>query len=255
MSKTLIKIIATILVISVLAGGYYAIANRDKLFGPKNNNQSNQSGQTNLNLDEIKKDFANRERKSASGVTPPSEITDRFNALIAKSEQAIKDNKPSDPANKDLSWDYLIIANSQGILGQYDKAERSYLKAIEKFPNDFRANMNLGDLYILMDLQQNAAIRFYDTVNLYPKNAMIYTKLADLYFKYSTAPEKAQGIYELGWKNADDKRLVLDYYLIYLKTQKKDLVKWEEINREYEKITGSKANQQEQQIEQSIDIK
>ncbi|MFA6526120.1 MAG: hypothetical protein WCT26_01755 [Candidatus Buchananbacteria bacterium] len=252
MQKTIIKIIATILVIIVLAGGYYAIVNRDKLFGPKIENQPSQAG---LNLEEIKNDFVNRDRKSASGVTPPQAITDRFNALIEKSQQAIKDNKPSDPANKDLSWDYLIIANSQGILGQYDKAEQSYLKAIEKFPSDYRANMNLGDLYILMDLQRDAAVKFYDTVNLYPKNAMIYTKLADLYFKYSTAPEKAQAIYELGWKNADDKRLVLDYYLIYLKTQKKDLVKWEEINREYEKITGSKEQQQVQQIEQSIDIK
>ena len=254
-SKIIIKIIATILIIVVLAGGYYAIANRDKLFGSKAGNSSDQTGQTTLNLEEIKNDFVNRERKPASGVTPPQEITDRFNALIAKSEQAIKDNKPSDSANKDLSWDYLIIANSQGILGQYDKAEQSYLEAIKKFPNDYRANMNLGDLYILMDSQQSAAIKFYDTVNLYPKNAMIYTKLADLYFKYSTAPEKAQGIYELGWKNADDKRLVLDYYMQYLQSQKKDLVKYEEIKREYEKITGSKVNQQEQQIEQSIDIK
>lgn len=253
--STIIKIIATILVIAVLAGGYYVIVNRDKLFSSKAGSSTNQTGQAGLNLEEIKKDFANRERKSFSGVTPPQAITDRFNALIAKSEQAIKDNKPSDPANKDLSWDYLIIANSQGILGRYDEAEQSYLEAIKKFPNDYRANMNLGDLYILMDLQQNAAIRFYDTVNLYPKNAMIYTKLADLYFKYSTAPEKAQAIYELGWKNADDKRLVLDYYMQYLQTQKKDLVKLEEIKREYEKITGSKVNQQEQQIEQSIDIK
>lgn len=252
MSKTLIKIIATVLVIVVLGGGYYVIANYQKLFGPK---AATQSSQTELNLEEIKNDFTNRERKSVSGVTPPQEITDRFEVVIVKSRQAIKDNKPSDPNAKDLSADYDVIANSQAILGRYDEAEQSYLKALEKFPDDYRANMNLGDLYILMDLQQNAAIKFYDTVNLYPKNAMIYTKLADLYFKYSTAPEKAQAIYELGWKNADDTRLVLDYYLIYLKTQKRDLVKWEEINREYEKLTGSKEQQQVQQIEQNIDIK
>jgi tetratricopeptide (TPR) repeat protein len=251
-SKTVIKIIATVLIILVLAGGFYIFTNYHKLFGPKTDSQS---GQSILNLEEIKNDFVNRERKSSSGVVPPQEITDRYNDLIAKSQQAIKDNKPSDPANSDLSWDYLIIANSQAILGQYDQAEQSYLKAIEKFPNDYRANMNLGDLYILMELPQSAAIKFYDTVNLYPENAMIYAKLADLYFKYSKAPEKAQDIYELGWKNSDDDRLVLDYYLIYLKTQKKDMAKYEEIKREYEKVIGSKVEQREQELEQTIELK
>ncbi|MFA6593779.1 MAG: hypothetical protein WCT16_00830 [Candidatus Buchananbacteria bacterium] len=251
-SKNLAKIISIIAIILVLAGLFYIFTNYQKLFGPK---ADSQSGQVIFNLEEIKNDFANRERKSASGVVPPQEITDRYNNLIAKSRQAIADNKPSDPANSDLSWDYLIIANSQAILGQYDQAEQSYLKAIEKFPNDYRANMNLGDLYILMELPQSAAIKFYDTVNLYPKNAMIYTKLADLYFKYSKAPEKTQAIYELGWKSADDKRLVLDYYMIYLQTQKRDLVKYEEIKREYEKIVGSKTEQAEQGLEQTIELK
>lgn len=251
-SKTIIKTLAVVLVILALAGGSYVIFNYQELFGPKIDGQT---GQQVYNQEEIKKDFTNRERKSASGVVPPQEITDRYNALIAKSRQAIADNKPSDPTNADLSWDYLIIANSQMILGQYDAAEQSYLKALEKFPNDYRANMNLGDLYILMELPQSAAIKFYDTVSLYPKNAMIYTKLADLYFKYSKAPEKAQAIYELGWKNSDDDRLVLDYYMQYLKLQKKDLVKYEEIKREYEKIISSKAEQQEQELEQTIELK
>jgi len=249
------KAIATVLVILVLAAGFYVFTNYQGLFGSKTGDQSGQSSQKAFNPDEIKKDFANREKKLSSGVVPPQEITDHYNALIAKSQQAIKDNKPSDPANSDLSWDYVIIANSQAILGQYDQAEQSYLQAIEKFPDNYRANMNLGDLYILMELPQSAAIKFIDTLNLYPKDALIYTKLADLYFKYSTAPEKAQSFYELGWKNADDKRLVLDYYIIYLQTQKKDLVKLEEIKREYEKITGSKVEQTEQELEKTIDIK
>jgi tetratricopeptide (TPR) repeat protein len=251
-SKNIIKVIATILVIIVLDGGFYVLANYSKLFGPKNNNQASE---TVLNLDEIKNDFVNRQKKSTSGVVPPQAITDRFDAAIAKSQQAIKDNKPSDPANKDLAADYVAIANSQMILGRYDEAEQSYLKAIEKFPDDYRANMNLGDLYILMGLPQSAAIKFYDTIKLYPQDAMIYTKLADLYFKYSTAPEKAQGIYELGWKNAADTRVILSYYIVYLQTQKKDQVKLEEVQRELEKITGSKAEQQIQQIEQNIDLK
>jgi len=251
-SKTILKILATILVIAILAGGYYVVANYAKLFGPKTENQAGQSA---LNLAEIKNDFANRERKSASGVVPPKEITDRYEAMIAKSQQAIQDNKPSDPSNKDLSWDYLIIANSQAILGRYDQAEQSYLKALEKFPSDYRANMNLGDLYILMELPQSAAIKFYDTIKLYPKDGMIYTKLADLYFKYSAAPEKAQNIYELGWKNADDKRVVLDYYMQYLQSQKKDLIKYEEIKAEYEKLTGSKVEQTKQNIEQTLELK
>jgi len=252
--KTIIKVFATIIVILILGGGFYVFTNYSKIFGQKIGDQ-NQGSQKILNLEEIKIDFSNRERKSSSGVVPPQEIIDRYNALIAKSEKAIADNKPSDPANSDLSWDYLIIANSQTILGQYDEAEQSYLKALEKFPNDYRANMNLGDLYILMELPQSAAVKFYDTVSIYPKNAMIYTKLADLYFKYSKAPEKAQDIYELGWKNSDDVRLVLDYYMQYLQLQKKDLVKYEEIKREYEKVIGSKAEQQEQELEKNIELK
>ncbi|MFA6227892.1 MAG: tetratricopeptide repeat protein [Patescibacteria group bacterium] len=250
-SKTIIKTLAVVLVILVLAGCFYVIANYQELFGPK---IEGQIGQQVYNPEEIKKDFSNRERKSASGVVPPQEITDRYNDLIAKSRQAIADNKPSDPANPDLSWDYVIIANSQAILGQYDEAEQSYLQAAQKFPDNYRAHMNLGDLYILMELPQSAAVKFAEAVNLYPKDGMIYTKLADLYFKYSTAPEKAQDIYELGWKNADDKRLVLNYYIIYLQTQKKDLVKLEEIKREYEKIISGKVEQQKQKIEQTIDV-
>ncbi|MFA5124421.1 MAG: tetratricopeptide repeat protein [Patescibacteria group bacterium] len=251
-SKTIIKVIATVLVILILVGGYYVVTNRDSLFNSKTGDQPSQSG---LNLEEIKNDFVNRERKSASGVVPPQEITDRYNALIAKSRQAIVDGQPSSSENSDLSWDYLIIANSQAILGQYDEAEQTYLKAIEAFPDNYRANMNLGDLYILMELPQSAAVKFYDTINLYPKDAMIYTKLADLYFKYSKAPEKTQDIYELGWKNSDDDRLLLNYYLVYLETQKKDAIKYEEIKREYEKVLGSKMEQQEQQLEQTIELK
>jgi tetratricopeptide (TPR) repeat protein len=208
-----------------------------------------------ISREDIKRDFVDGEKKLKSDVLPPQHIKDRFEQAIEVSKQAIQDGKPSMSEFKNLSEDYLNIASSYSILGDYQQAEEWYLKLLEKWPKDYKANMNLGDLYILMGLYQQSANKYLDTIEFYPHDFRVPAKLADLYIKHSVSSDKlmkVDKIYEYGIKNADNPKSLYKSYAFFLENYLKDYERALEMEREYQKITGSKEQQEIERLEKMI---
>ncbi len=208
-----------------------------------------------ISREDIKKDFVDGQKKLKSSVAAPANIKARFKEAIDFSEQAIKNNKPSQPQFKDLSDDYLNVASAYSILGDYEQAEKWYLKLLEKWPKNYKANMNLGDLYILMGLYRSAANKYLDTIEYYPHDFRVVGKLADLYVKYSTDADKlnkVDKIYQYGIHNADNPKRLYKSYAFFLENYLKDYPRALEMQREYQKITGSKEQQEIERLERMI---
>ncbi len=208
-----------------------------------------------ITRDIVAQDFSNGNKKLKSDVTPPANYQERFMGYINKSLQAIKTGIPSQPDFKDLKEDTFNIALSYSILGDYQQAEEWYYKVLEKWPNDYKSLMNLGDLYILMGQYQDAANKYLDTIKAYPNDARIYSKLADLYVKYSTVNDKldkAKAVYEFGIKHAQNLKQLYKNYSFFLENYLKDYAGALEMEREYQKITGSKEQQEIERLEKMI---
>jgi tetratricopeptide (TPR) repeat protein len=204
---------------------------------------------------DIAKDFVNQEKKLHSDAIPPQSLKDRLADPINKSLEAIKNNKPSEERFKDLRDDYLNVASDYSILGDYAKAEEYYQKILEQWPDDYKANMNLGDLDIMMGQYQAAGYKFMDTVEKYPKDYRIYAKLVDLYINYSIALDnlaKADKIYEVGTKKVDYKISLYKDYAYFLENYLKDYNRAIEVTREYEKIAGSQENVEIERLQKMI---
>jgi len=204
---------------------------------------------------DIKHDFVDAKKKTHSAVIPPDNIKHRFTQAIQQSKQAILDNQPSVAKAQDLSEDYLNIASSYSILGNYEKAEKWYLEMLNKWPKNYKANMNLGDLYILMGLYQQSANKYLDGINFYPHDFRLPAKLADLYIKYSVSPtklNKADKIYDYGIKNADNPKSLYKSYAFFLENYLKDYQRALQMQREYQKITGSRQQQAIERLERMI---
>jgi len=248
-----IAIVATFVIVLIIAGvGIYWYSGG---FRPQSQPAADGSAVIGWSREEVTADFKNNELKIRGDAVPPQEIKDRYGAAIAKAKQAISDNKPTIKGDKDVSGDYITVASSYAILGDYGESENWYKKTIEKFPDNYLAHMNLGDLYILMGQSREAAGKFYDTHKLYPKDSVIYTKLADLYYAYAFVnKERADAIYELGVKNAVYPKIVLNSYIYYLEKLRPNPAKLEEMQREYEKITGSRLEQRKENIQTQVEI-
>jgi tetratricopeptide (TPR) repeat protein len=204
---------------------------------------------------DIQKDFVNEEKKLKSDVLPPQRIKDRFERAIKVSRQAIEAGKPSQPRFKDLKEDYLTVASSYSILGNYQQAEEWYLKMLVKWPKDYKANMNLGDLYILMRQYRSAAEKYLDTIIYYPHDFRIPVKFAELYVRHSQSVDKlakADKIYAYGIHNADNPKSIYKAYASFLEYYLKDYKRALEMEREYQKITGSKEQQAIERLERLI---
>ncbi len=208
-----------------------------------------------ITYEDIKNDFIDKDKKLKSEVIPPPNIKNRFDKAIKVSKQAIKSGKPSQKTFKDLSEDYLNVASSYSILGNYQLAEEWYLKLLEKWPKNYKANINLGDLYILMGSYQQAADKYLDAIKFYPHDFRAVAKLADLYVKYSVSSnklEQADKIYAYGIKNANNPKSLYKSYAFFLENYLKDYPRALEMQREYQKITGSKEQQAIERLEKMI---
>ena len=208
-----------------------------------------------ISRQDINNDFENKTKVLESGVIPPDNITKRFMDSINISLKAIESGAPSSGQFKDLKEDYFNIASSYGILGHYEKAEEYYFKTLEKWPDDYKSHLNLGDLYILMRQPQSAGYKFLDVQELYPNDFRVYNKLADLYVKYSKAGDrldKADKIYAFGAKIASNLKTIYKNYAFFLENYLKDYERALQVEREYQKITGSKEQQEIERLQKMM---
>lgn len=250
-NKSLSGLLTIIICIIVFVGAIFAY---NKFEQNKKNTLDQKSKQGIILSDkDFINDFQNLPKKEASQAKQPQNAIDKYNAQIEVSKKAIEDNKPSQEKFKDLSDDYAIIAFNYYILGDYKISEEWQKKLLEKWPDNYKAMLNLGDLYIMMGQYQESAKYFYQATKAYPETDLAYIKLADLYTKFATNnKDKASMIYEDGINHANYKRALLKAYASYLELYKKDYQKAILIWREYEKVSGDKAEQEIQRIQQKI---
>lgn len=250
------KGLVLILILVVLAGaGLYWNSTRES-------DQPTEQGSIGAVISEadIDNDFIDGDKRTKQEVVPPENIMTKYTALINNSLQAIKDNKPSSEDFKDLNEDYLTVATGYNILGDFEKAEESYKKMLEAFPNDYKANLNLGDLYISMKQYRQAGKQYLRVVEKYPADYRVYSKLATLYYDYAKLDEpskikKASMVYEWGIKNADDKKVLYKDYAFFAENYAKDYAKAADALREYQKITGSVEEQEIERLEQMMETR
>ncbi len=203
----------------------------------------------------IEQDFKNKDIKLLSDVIPPDNYKDKYIGLINISLEAIESGEPSDPSFDDLQEDYLNIASSYSILGNYEESQKYYLELLQNWPKNYRANMNLGDLYIMMHQYKNSADKFLDTIFFYRNDFRIYHKLADLYVKYSISNNKfskVDEIYKFAIKQANNPRELYKNYASFLEYYLKDYDRALAMEREYQKITGNVVEQEIERLQNLI---
>lgn len=246
--KSILALIITLVIVVILAGAsiyYYNNWSAGK-------NADKQDRQSAFSRADINSDFKNSASpKTKSDTVPPSAVINRFQPFIDTSLQAIKASQPSQAQFKDLKEDYLTVAHLYYVLGDYATSEKYYLEALGKYPQDYKFNMNLGDVYLLMGRYKDAANKYYDVVELVSTDELNWSKLADLYAGHSLHPEKADIVYQVGLENIKGKTL-LRAYAAYLENDKKDYNKAIDIWREYEKVAGSKEQQEIDRLEKMI---
>lgn len=219
---------------------------------------NNMKGNFPVNLEQVKADFKNGDKKLKSEVIPPESYVERFKAPMEASLKALESGTPSMPDFHDLSDDYLNIASIHSILGDYKQAEEWYLKTLEKYPDSYKASLNLADLYIMMGQYQSAGEKFYETAISFPKDSRVYTKMADFYYKYSIAEDKiakAEAIYEWGIKKADDPKNIFSEYAFFLENYAKDYERALEMERNYQLTSGEQRPEEIERLKALIDAK
>jgi len=203
----------------------------------------------------IEKDFENSDIKLYSDVIPPDSYKDKFTELINNSLSAIESGESSDLSSVDLREDYLNIASSFSILGNYENSERYYLELIKNWPDDYKGNMNLGDLYIMMEQYRSSANKYLDTIYLYPNDFRIYIKFADLYIKHSVLDhrlDRADQIYIFAIKQANNPRELYKNYSFFLENYLKDYERALDMEREYQKISGDVSEEEIKRLQDLI---
>jgi len=191
--------------------------------------------------DEALTDFEDEEAATGEEIEVPESARDKFQPVIDSALKAIADNKPSKDEYGDLKEDYLTAASSYMILSEYIKAEEFFKKMIGIWPDDYRANLGLADLYTYMHLYEQAALTLAHVVQKYPEDFRVYLKLADLYVNRSILPvetinQKVLRIYDQGVKKANDTKNIYKNYANFLENNMNDLGKALWAEREYNKL-------------------
>lgn len=212
------------------------------------------SGQ--LNVDDVGKYFKNMPDRPVEGsVLPPDNLKNVYLAEIAISTKAIENNKPSKEEYKDLKDDYFNIAHAHDLLANYQEAEMAYKNLLQLWPDDYKATINLSNLYLMMGQYKDSATLLYRVINVYPKEAESYIRLANLYSLHSSDINKADRVYSLGLEVSDNKLDITKDYAYYLERTKKDYQQAMMMWREYEKISGSKEQKEIDRLQGLIDLK
>ncbi len=79
--------------------------------------------------------------------------------------------------------------------GQYDKAEREYVRALEENPDNYLAHQAMGDIYARKKQYDKAEESFKKVINLEPDHAAAYFNLGSVY-ALTEKPEKALHEYD-----------------------------------------------------------
>lgn len=223
-----------VIIIAVLAVVSFLVYNNTKNKTAVVNEEPT-NGEVLMDGVELSQYFKNEERKLAPDVMPPEEFKTRFEADLAQARQYIIDEEAKEDGNEYQG--YMGVANSLRALGDYQAAEQAYFDMIEKFPDDELIYHNLGVLYEDMHQYLEAAKAYSTSIAKKPEELIAYMKLADLYVKYSSQPAKAKEVYLKALEATNNHPEMLKAYASYLENTEKNLPEallyWQEVLKAY----------------------
>ncbi len=220
-NKKLIILAGILVVLAIVSGVWYAVVFR------RINSEAQHP--TSSPQDELAQDFVNEEIVWQAQSLPPAEVQQRLKEQIDK---LTVEARQKDEAGENSYSDYLGIANSWRLLGDYKKALVAYQQMTERW-DDYLVWHNLGVLYEDMRQYLSAARAYQKSIEKKPTEKIAHLKLADLYLKHSKNPTKAREVYLKALQDTYNDIDVMKAYAVYLERQEKDLrealLYWQEI--------------------------
>lgn len=124
------------------------------------------------------------------------DIPEDFNEYeIERAEEKIKQTRELYDTDKEDNWTWISLGNLYEFVGDYEKAILVYHKAIEVYPVDIVAHLNLATIYENYLVDYPKAEEYYKKVleiNSYAPD--FYNNLARLYLYKMDRPEDAEAI-------------------------------------------------------------
>jgi eukaryotic-like serine/threonine-protein kinase len=105
----------------------------------------------------------------------------------------------SERENLDIAASYY-----QNVTGELEKAEQTYQEWVENYPRDYRARLDLGDVYVTEGQYERAAEGFQEAVRLEPEAVGPYTNLANALLALQRFDEAQQTIQQAQARKLDD---------------------------------------------------
>ncbi len=221
-NKKLVVLAGILSALAIVSGVWYAVVFR------RVNNEVQYA--TTSPQDELAQDFANEEIVWQPENLPPADVQQRLKEQIDK---LTAEAKQKDEAGENSYSDYLGVANSWRLLGDYKKSLEAYQQITERWGDDYLVWHNLGVLYEDMHQYLSAARAYQTSIKNKPVEKIAHLKLADLYVKHSKNPAKAREVYLKALQDTYNDIDVMKAYAVYLERQEKDLrealLYWREI--------------------------
>ena len=100
----------------------------------------------------------------------------------------------------------LLIAATyyRSVTGELDKAAQTYQEEIESYPREYRAHLDLGDVYALQGQYERATGSYRQSLRLAPDNAGPYADLGNSLLSLQRFDEARQGIHEAQARKLDN---------------------------------------------------
>ena len=191
--------------------------------------QSNPSS-VQTSQDKLVQYFQNEELKTQPDQQPPPEIEQRLEKQIEELRQSARDK---DAAGENSYLDYMGIANSLRMKGEYEAALKAYQEMLKRWPDDYLVWHNIGVLYEDMGQYLSAARAYQKSIDSKPEDRLPYLKLAKLYLRHSSDPTQAREVYLRALQSTNNDIEVMKAYAEYLEKVENDLQEallyWQEI--------------------------
>ncbi len=186
-----------------------------------------------INQEQLASYFANEELKTQPDSLPPAEIKQKLDKQIEELQQSAAEKES---AGENPYLDYMGIANSLRMKGDYEAALNAYQEMLKKWPDDYLIWHNIGVLYEDMRQYLSAARAYQKSIDSKPEERLSYLKLANLYLRHSSDKTKAREVYLRALQSTGNDIEVMKAYAQYLEKVEKNyreaLLYWQEIAKQ-----------------------
>ena len=160
-------------------------------------------------------DFENETLVEKSNIVIPEDVKIRFEKQLEESIEAQQTNENPYSAYQGEALNIMY-------LGDYKLALEKFEQLEDKYPNDYLASMNKGDLLIRMGQYLSAARAFQSAIDKKSVEPLNHIKLVDLYSGYSSNPGGAEKILLRALADTNKHKEIERKYAVFLEEVKMD---------------------------------